>query len=448
MTGHLILLCMVLMAVTSMNRVRRGRFKLLAWLACCLPPCCKGKGGASTGGYTVFWSVHKLWMAVMALLWVHTFNAGRFWIWSLFPLLLMGVEKAIQARRTKEAIQILEVRQHDKDVMALKFCLQNGRKFKYTAGQYLYLQCEELDGGQRHPFTITSAPEDGFVSCHIRCRKGMDFTFALRKRLNPNGDTVVTPKAGESGAFPHKAPRKPPKPAKKPGGKRPSAAKLEEGRQALKAMRKKSRWPTIKIDGPYGSASEEVFLFKTLILVGAGIGVTPFASIMRSIALQMTLAKGLKRGGDQHVVLPDVHFFWICRSQVEFDSFKGLLKDDIRSQAKIRDQFHFNLYVSGELNLTDSGVQREMKEYSQWTQLYTGRPRWDRIFKEVSASCKQRLGTTTPTGEPLRRDIGVFLCGPSAIGKQLKKASRAHSDKVRESDQGGGTFFKFHMEHF
>ena len=42
----------------------------------------------------------------------------------------------------------------------------------------------------------------------------------------------------------------------------------------------------VKIDGPYGGASEEVFEYRAYFLVGAGIGVTPFASIMRSMVLR------------------------------------------------------------------------------------------------------------------------------------------------------------------
>lgn len=32
------------------------------------------------------------------------------------------------------------------------------------------------------------------------------------------------------------------------------------------------------VDGPFGSASEDFLNFETVLLVGAGIGVTPFAS--------------------------------------------------------------------------------------------------------------------------------------------------------------------------
>lgn len=38
-----------------------------------------------------------------------------------------------------------------------------------------------------------------------------------------------------------------------------------------------------RIDGPFGSASEEVFDYEAVMLVGAGIGVTPFASILKSV---------------------------------------------------------------------------------------------------------------------------------------------------------------------
>jgi hypothetical protein len=40
------------------------------------------------------------------------------------------------------------------------------------------------------------------------------------------------------------------------------------------------------VDGPYGTSSEKVFEFKVMILVAAGVGVTPFASILKTLAYQ------------------------------------------------------------------------------------------------------------------------------------------------------------------
>jgi predicted ferric reductase len=37
------------------------------------------------------------------------------------------------------------------------------------------------------------------------------------------------------------------------------------------------------VDGPFGTVSEDVFQYEVAVLIGAGIGVTPFASILKSI---------------------------------------------------------------------------------------------------------------------------------------------------------------------
>lgn len=42
-------------------------------------------------------------------------------------------------------------------------------------------------------------------------------------------------------------------------------------------------FPRMGVDGPFGTASEDVFDYEVSMLVGAGIGVTPFASILKSI---------------------------------------------------------------------------------------------------------------------------------------------------------------------
>ena len=60
-----------------------------------------------------------------------------------------------------------------------------------------------------------------------------------------------------------------------------------------------------------------------------------------------------------------VHFFWACRDRREFDSFKGLLKDDIRSESALKDNFFFNLYMSGETEVTDKKVQQSLDEYAR-----------------------------------------------------------------------------------
>lgn len=86
--------------------------------------------------------------------------------------------------------------------------------------------------------------------------------------------------------------------------------------------------PIFKIDGPFGAASEEVFKFNTVVLCGAGIGVTPFASILKSIRYKIE-ATG-------QTVIQKVYFYWISRDKNSFEWFSDLL-----SSMK-KKSFHFS----------------------------------------------------------------------------------------------------------
>lgn len=61
----------------------------------------------------------------------------------------------------------------------------------------------------------------------------------------------------------------------------------------------------VMIDGPFGSASEDFQKYEAVILVGAGIGVTPFASILKSIWYRVNYPT------QQRTKLCKVHFFWV-----------------------------------------------------------------------------------------------------------------------------------------
>ena len=50
--------------------------------------------------------------------------------------------------------------------------------------------------------------------------------------------------------------------------------------------------PRVMIDGPFGSASEDYHKFEVVMLVGAGIGVTPFASILK---VRLSMLRTLRR---------------------------------------------------------------------------------------------------------------------------------------------------------
>ena len=83
-------------------------------------------------------------------------------------------------------------------------------------------------------------------------------------------------------------------------------------------MRDPSGKRMIRMDGPFGAATEEVFQYKVAMLIGAGIGVTPFASVLKSIYHKKTT--------NQNVKLEKIYFYWICRETRAFEWFQHVLR--------------------------------------------------------------------------------------------------------------------------
>lgn len=99
------------------------------------------------------------------------------------------------------------------------------------------------------------------------------------------------------------------------------SAVVSIGRSAVRAdvdPRIRRIMPRIYLDGPFGSAAEDVFKYEVAVLVGAGIGVTPFASILKSIWYGMNSPR-------QKTRLRKVYFFWVCRDFGSFEWFRSLL---------------------------------------------------------------------------------------------------------------------------
>jgi len=570
-SGLIIMLCMTLMFVTAIEKVRRRRWGFK-----------KGPlSRFSFGGYSMFVRVHKLWIPVLMLLWTHS---RAFWHYSLAPTALLILDRLIGRLRGKVPVALVEATAPTRDVIALKLRLQTHRKFRYKSGQYLFLHCPAISQTEWHPFTISSSPEERHFSVHIRCRPDMDWTYALKTALLPDdkmrakqaeareklrklqeeeearakaqkqeealkaaqkkqaaaaaksgepdsprldgggaasnnvddspmnsffgmfnffgggdekrnvADAVEGGQAGEQTAVcggggvlseQSKADKMRNKSERRVLGGVGRSHKIEEnttrehpsGGAAPQAGRAKGmlQWrrrkgeesetlssskplplPTsstadgpspppsppsnpeaqtflddagnaveLYVDGPYGTASEEVFGFEVLVLVGAGIGVTPFASILKTLAIQAKQDR-------LETPLKKVAFYWVCRDDKEFETFRDLLVGIVDDRA-IKGIFELNTYITGEIDLKKVGGQKQYG-YNQ----FAGRPDWNRI------------------GGALRKeypdsDVGVFLCGPNAIGVQLANMCNKYNPpkKAKGSKRGPKLpRFYFHKENF
>lgn len=97
--------------------------------------------------------------------------------------------------------------------------------------------------------------------------------------------------------------------------------------------------PAVRIDGPYGAPSEDVFRSDLAVLVGAGIGVTPFASILKHIWYRQRAGR-LGR-------LKHVEFIWVCRDAKSFAWFNSVLREIEDAQVDRR----FTIIIVSNLSL-------------------------------------------------------------------------------------------------
>jgi len=451
-------------------------------------PCSRRKTNCCSrrfGGFNLFWRVHMSWKFIYVLLLVHA--PTRLWIWFFFPAILVFVDRLLLANRQALNLSLKQVKLLPRDVIGLTFEIPQG--FVYQAGQYILLGWK----GEWHPFTLTSAPEENCISVHIRAASNLDWCSALRKRLTeeapaqakgepmsekppkapkifeysnkvlPNSHIVYNVPADQglgegradklNAAVPtEKVPALPgqvsppslPTGASEPEGKPP---KLRQGDPATQSgVSFMSNPPAgllppeavmLQVTGPFGAPAQKVWGFDTLMAVGAGIGVTPFASILRSVQLRAKQRETLLRGGrgsgeketsrmvESLIPIPKkIYFYWICRGQEEFDWFYDLLS--AAAEGPAAGVVDITLFLTGEIEL------KQVKKLPCASGQFFGRPNWGRIFKQNREKHQ---------GE----HIGVFLCGSPIIGEELGRQSVKNSDVIGTP---GATRFSFFKEHF
>lgn len=139
--------------------------------------------------------------------------------------------------------------------------------FDYKSGQWVRIACLELNDNEYHPFTIASAPHEDTLSLYIRAVG--PFTKNIRQIYDPN---------------------------------------YLNGRP----------FPKVYLDGPFGEGHQDWLKYDVSVLVGGGIGVTPFASIIKDITFRSSINAKLS--------CKRVYFLWVTRSQKQFEWMTELIR--------------------------------------------------------------------------------------------------------------------------
>uniref|UniRef100_A0A3B3QBM7 NADPH oxidase 3 n=1 Tax=Paramormyrops kingsleyae TaxID=1676925 RepID=A0A3B3QBM7_9TELE len=341
--------------------------------------------------YEVFWFTHHFFVVFLVGLVIHgigLLHVSSFfqsWKWIIAPSLLYICERILRFTRSLQPVAITKVSlltwhfppgsgqmqkfqnppvvTHPSNVVELQMTKTG---FRMEPGQYVYLQCPAIAPLEWHPFTLTSAPEEDHFSVHVRVAG--DWTAALY--------ATYTGHQGDS----------------------------------------------LAVDGPFGSASRDVFRYEVSVCIAAGIGVTPFASVLKSLQYKSSNPRKL-------------YFFWICRDTTAFEWFRDLLlslEGDTTGTGRLV-SFHIYLTSWDDAQARHITLHRDSQRdvvtgFREKT--FFGRPNWDQEFRSIADS---HPGS----------NIGVFLCGPKAISKVIRKMCSTHSTSTLR-----GVHFHFNKERF
>eukprot|EP00004_Rigifila_ramosa_P028510 TRINITY_DN96_c0_g1_i1.p1 TRINITY_DN96_c0_g1~~TRINITY_DN96_c0_g1_i1.p1 ORF type:complete len:559 (-),score=135.11 TRINITY_DN96_c0_g1_i1:111-1748(-) len=333
--------------------------------------------------FEAFWYTHHLFIVYYAMLLIHGtagyFEPAAFWKWFAGPGALYALERLIRWYRGTKNTILVDAIAHKGDVVEIRF---SSKGFSYKCGQYLFVNCPFISENEWHPFTITSCPSDPYVSCHIRMVGDWTKEF---------GNLLLK----------------------------------SEYRDNILATSELDGMPIVRIDGPFGSAADKcVTDYKVAVLIAAGIGVTPFASILKEIRYRHTVGK--------NTPLNKAYFVWSARERGAFAWFAGLLAEfEVEEKAGFLEVMTF---LTAPMKQDDIRkiVYDDSEKGDAVTGLETatnfGRPNFDQILRRVSSENK---------GET----IGVFFCGPRALANDIR-------DTCRHLHAELGTTFSFNKENF
>uniref|UniRef100_UPI00398F410F dual oxidase 2 n=1 Tax=Pristiophorus japonicus TaxID=55135 RepID=UPI00398F410F len=334
--------------------------------------------------FRAFWVTHHLYVILYILILLHgssnLIQQQSFYLYFIVPGLIYLGDKLVSLSRKKKDVTVVKAELLPSGVTYLEF--KRPQDFEYKSGQWVRIACLSLGTDEYHPFTLTSAPNEDTLSLHIRAVG--PWTTKLRETYSPEN-------VGKLGGH-----------------------------------------PKIYLDGPFGEGHQEWNQFEVSVLVGGGIGVTPFSSILKDLVFKSSVFS--------KIVCKKVYFIWVTRTQRQFEWMADIIRE-VEENDK-------NDLVSVHTYITQLAEKFDLRT----TMLYI----CERHFQKVSnRSLFTGLRSITHFGRPqfvpffnsLQEvhpevgKIGVFSCGPPGLTKNVEKACQ----QINKRDQA---HFMHHYENF
>uniref|UniRef100_A0A3B3VJM4 NAD(P)H oxidase (H2O2-forming) n=1 Tax=Poecilia latipinna TaxID=48699 RepID=A0A3B3VJM4_9TELE len=331
-----------------------------------------------------FWITHYLYVVVYILTVIHGSYAllqePRFHVYLIPPSLLFLLDKLISLSRKKVEIPVLRAELLPSGVTHLEFKRPPG--FVYRSGQWVRVACLVLGTDEYHPFTLTSAPHEENLSLHIRAVG--PWTSRLRELYTEE-------------------------------------SLLEFG-----------SYPKLYLDGPFGEGHQEWNDFEVSVLVGGGIGVTPFTSILKDLVFKSSIKS--------KILCKKVYFIWVTRTQRQFEWVSDIIREVEEMDTQELVSVHtYITQVAEKFDLRTTMLYVCERHFQKvWNRsLFTGLRSVTHFGRPPFVSFFSSLQEVHPeVGK-----IGVFSCGPPGLTKNVEKACQ----KMNKRDQA---YFMHHYENF
>nr|CAD1833890.1 unnamed protein product [Ananas comosus var. bracteatus] len=299
----------------------------------------------------------------------------------------------------------------------------------------------------RHPFSITSAPQDDYLSVHIRTLG--DWTRQLKAVFS---EVCQPPTGGKSGL-------------------------LRADYDSIGNGPNPAGMPRVLIDGPYGAPAQDYKQYEVVLLVGLGIGATPSISILKDIInnlrqLESQSSSNNNVGGDDHddgssnsnntnsndndgnddlesggrraaaaasFRTRRAYFYWVTREQGSFEWFRGVMNEVAENDKKGVIELHnycTSVYEEGDARSALIAMLQQLNHAKHGVDVVSGtrvkthfaRPNWRNVYKRIALNHRDQR-------------IGVFYCGAPMLTNELRQLAHDFSRRTT-------TKFEFHKENF
>ena len=380
--------------------------------------------------YNIFQLGHLLVYPIIGLMMAHGTEAllqkpmfGYFLAFPTFLLLLERMSRIIHGFFLIKAT----LKILDSQTVEMTAVIPTARPWDYSAGQYIFVQVPKISSWQWHPFTISFC-RNKTIKLHIKTDG--DWTTKLRNL----------------------------------------GTEIEVG-----------------IHGPFGAPAQRFLEYRNFIVIGAGIGITPFAAILADLQHKADLDFGnpgcrdvSSRGSNPYVPsdqraagAPDGSRLHCAKNNGRRTDFHWIVRDgnylmwlsDLLNKVSASQKFHhehggqssldirINTYITAKSNRIASYVYSWLLEMGRTAEspaspltgllndTYFGRPDLDRIldehYKDMRQANKQACEGTSLSKAHTNSGsykVGVFYCGAAALGEML--ADKCSQLTIRGREDG------------